>query len=285
MVHGTNPDRNFYYSAAVLNGAGPSVTGVDDKLDVMARAWIAPFSFHDPDGLRGVTIGGSAWTGDRSHGPVLSSLTTPGGHMALDPSVYWTSPPQSQLVVREQGRLRAFALELDAPFAHRFGARFEWITKHQPLSAFDVTAAGHDMLVAGLTLSGWSTYGEVWGWVLGDNRMLGVPAQAGLQLPVRYSDLDRTSRRHGVMVAARVDYVDERMSPGPLGRAQRPRRLGRRRRPKLTSFTLGATYWFTRPRASTSTTSTTASTARRPTSWGSSARATTSCSCARSLAL
>jgi hypothetical protein len=244
MVHGTNPDRNFYYSAAVLNGAGPTVTGVDDKLDVMARAWIAPFSFHDPDGLRGITVGGSAWTGDRSHGPVLASQTTEGGHVALDPSVYWVPPP-SDLVVREQGRLRAFALELDAPFAHRFGVRFEWTTKHQPLSAFDVTTPGRDMLVAGLTLSGWSTYGEAWAWVLGDNRMLGVPAEAGLQLPLRYSDLERTSRKHGVMLAARIDYVDERMTPGPSA-VRNGLGVSADGDTKLTSLMFGATYWFTR---------------------------------------
>jgi len=245
MVHGTNPDRNFYYSAAVLNGAGPTVTGVDDKLDVMARAWIAPFSFHDPDGLRAVTVGGSAWTGDRSHGPVLTSQTTPAGQMALDPSVYWNMPPAANLISREQGRLRAFALELDAPFANRFGVRFEWTTKHQPLSVFDVSTPGREMLVAGLTLSGWSSYGEVWGWVLGDNRMLGVPAEAGLQMPLRYSDLDRTSRRHGVMVAARVDYIDEKMSPGPSAVRNSLGASGQGAT-KLTSFTLGASYWFTR---------------------------------------
>jgi hypothetical protein len=165
--------------------------------------------------------------------------------MALDPSVYWTTPPSSDLVLREQGRLRAFALELDAPFAHRFGARFEWTTKHQPLSAFDVSTGGHDTLVAGLTLSGWSTYGEVWGWVLGDNRMLGVPAEAGLQLPVRYSDLERTSRRHGVMVAARVDYIDEKMSPGASA-VRNGLGVSGDGETKLTSFTFGATYWFTR---------------------------------------
>src|SRR5262249_55590243 len=33
MIHGTNPARNFYYSAAVLNGEGPSVTGASGQVD------------------------------------------------------------------------------------------------------------------------------------------------------------------------------------------------------------------------------------------------------------
>jgi phosphate-selective porin len=245
MVHGTNPAQNFYYSAAVMNGEGPTVSRVDSRFDVMARGWIAPFSFHDPEGLRSVTVGGSAWTGDRSAGPYLEPQTTQAGQTTLDPSVFWTMPPATPVKVREQGRLRAFALELNAPFLDRFGLRFEWITKRQPLSAYDFADANHPMLVAGLTLSGFSTYGEVWAWVLGDSRMLGVPAAPGLELPLRYRDLQANSKQHGLMLAARVDYIDEKMSLGPSARMN-GLGVSAAGSTKLTAYTFGATYWFTR---------------------------------------
>ena len=245
MVHGTNPARNFYYSAGVFNGEGPSVKGVDSRLDVMARGWVAPFSFRDPDALHDITLGGSVWTGDRSAGPVFAGQTTQAGYSVLDPSVWWTTGPMSPLVVREQGRLSAVAVELNAPFAHRFGARFEWIGKRQPFSAFDVTNAARPQLVAGLNLAGWATYAELWGWVLGDDRILGAPAAPGLELPARYRDLRDAAPRGGLMLAARLDYVDETMTPGP---AAKMNGLGVSSggATKLTALTFGATYWYTR---------------------------------------
>jgi Phosphate-selective porin O and P len=246
MVHGTNPERNFYYSAGVFNGEGPEVTGVDGRFDVMLRAWVAPFSFRDPDALHNITLGGSFWTGDRSVGPVYAGQTTQGGFATLDPSVWWTMGQTSPIVVREQGRLSAIAVELNAPFTHRFGLRYEWIGKRQPFSAFDVTNAGHPTIVSSLNLSGWATYAEVWGWVLGDDRMLGVPAAPGLELPLRYRDLEAEGRaRSGLMLAARVDYIDEKMTPEPVARLVG---LGAASAGtiKLTALTVGATCWYTR---------------------------------------
>ena len=245
MVHGTNPERNYYYSAAVLNGAGPSVTGVDGQFDVMARGWVAPLSFRGPDLLHDVTFGASLWTGDRVTGQVFSGLQTQGGYTALDPSAWWMSGPPSSLVVRERGRLYAGALELNAPVGHRLGVRFEWIGKRQPYSAFDVSDPAHPAVAAGLNLSGWATYAEVWGWVLGDDRMLGVGAAPGLELPVRYRDLADASPKNGLMLAARFDYVDEDVTPtsyatlAQLGAASAGTT-------KLAAVTLGASYWYTR---------------------------------------
>ena len=246
LLHGTNPDRNYYYSAAILNGEGPAVTGVDGQLDVMARGWVAPFSFRGREAWRRITVGGSAWTGDRVMGPLYAGQRSQGGYSVLDPSVWWRNGgPPGPLAVRERGRLYALAFELNAPFGDRFGARVEWIGKRQPYSAVDVTNPDHPQVVGGLDFSGWATYAEVWGWVLGDARLLGAPAAPGLELPVRLRDFVPASPKNGLMLAARVDYVDEEMAPTAYSSAVG---LGAASAgtTKLTALTLGVSYWYSR---------------------------------------
>jgi hypothetical protein len=244
MVHGTNDARNYYYSAAVLTGEGPTITSVDGQFDVMARAWIAPLSFRGPEVISGVTLGASGWTGDRVIGPYYQGLTTSSGFSVVDASAWWHSASPSSLVVRERGRLYAGALELNAPIAHRFGARAEWIAKKQPLSAMDPTDPTH-MIAGGINLSGWAMYAEVWGWILGDDRMFGPAAAPGLELPARFHDFTGTAPKHALMVAARLDYVDQQSALTSYSKMA-GLDAGSTGDTKLTSMTLGATYWYTR---------------------------------------
>lgn len=246
MLHGMNAARNFYYSAAVLNGAGPQVTGVDGHVDVVARAWAAPFSFRDPEPLRDITLGASVWTGDRDMGPLFSGQRTPGGYTILDPTVWWSNGATSPLELRQHGRLGAVGVELNAPVAHRYGFRFEWIAKQQDLAAVDLFDPVRPTRLGGLSLSGWATYGEVWAWVLGDDRVLGAPGAAGLELPLRLRDLrPDVGRPTGLMLAARLEHLDETMSAGAntrslgLGIAS----VGTTR---VTSAAFTASYWYTR---------------------------------------
>lgn len=247
MVQGANADRNFYYSAGVFNGSGPGATAVNGQIDVMARGWIAPFSFHDPEGLRDVTVGGSLWTGNRSFDAAGSSFdaqATAAGYDVMDRTVWTMTGTPRTLELRQDGRVDAAALELNAPFAHRYGARFELILKRQSLAVVDVDAGGaRPSRAGGLTQSGLATYLEVWGWVLGDDRLLGAPAAPGLELPLRLRDFPPQRPASGLMLAARVDFVDQDVTAGSgvtgLGVAS----LGKT---KLTAMTLGASYWYSR---------------------------------------
>ncbi|HEX4404852.1 MAG TPA: porin [Polyangia bacterium] len=245
MVHGMSPARNIYYSAAILNGEGPAVAGVSGQVDVMARGWVAPFSVRGPKILRDVTVGASAWTGDRS-GQAFEAQATQGGYTFLTPIVFWnTAARMDPLALRQQSRLEAGALELNAPIAHRFGVRAEWIAKRQPLAAFENPNAGQASNVGSMTLSGWAGYAEIWGWALGSDRLLGAVAAPGLELPVRYADLADARARGGVMISARVDHIEETLSED-ANATNAGIGVGSAGQTKLTAYTLGGSYWFTR---------------------------------------
>lgn len=104
--------------------------------------------------------------------------------------------------------LRAFALELDSAFMHRVGLRYEFVTKHQDLGEADETSAssGKIAMLGHGTLDGYGMYGEAYGWILGDDRILPDP---GLQLPTRLGTVRPSEPRHGLMIAARIDKVHE----------------------------------------------------------------------------
>src|SRR5262249_20103166 len=148
------------------------------------------------------------------------------------------------LAVTTQGRLEAGAVELNAPLTQRRGARFEGIAKRQPLAAYDDSAA-RPMPVGGVTLSGWAGYAEIWGWVIGSDRLLGSVAAPGLQLPLRYSDLRDVHEGGGLMLSARSDRIDETMTSSAAATTAGVG-VGSGGETKLTAYTVGGSYWYTR---------------------------------------
>jgi phosphate-selective porin len=210
MLHGTTPERHFYYSVGAFNGDGQNFRNVDGKFDVIGRAWIAPLSFGAPEAVRAITVGGSFWTGDRVNALVLPTQTTQAGFTILNPSWTWTNgTTRTPLELHQQGRLNAFALELNAPIAHKYGARIEYVWKHQGLAVADVTAPKTPVFLGGADLRGWSMYGEAWWWLVGDDRIIGEP---GMQMPTRFKKFGVTPPRNGLMLTARVDYLNETVS-------------------------------------------------------------------------
>jgi hypothetical protein len=246
MLHGTNDARNYYYSAALLNGDGQNFKNVDNSFDVMGRAWIAPASFMGEGPLHDITVGGSYWTGNRSLANPLANQTTAGGFKIFDASLPKLGTDTAGLF--QQGRHHTWALEVNAPIAHKFGVRWEFVHKNQPLSAFDTMATAtptQPTLAAGLHLKGWSQYFEAWGWILGDDRIIGEP---GMQMPTRYKKFGVKPPQHGLMVAARLEFLDETLSAddpnGPVGSlAVKPNSYGKT---KVTSFALGLNYWISK---------------------------------------
>jgi hypothetical protein len=245
MVHGLLPDKVAYYSVGVFDGDGQNFRNTDSKFDVMGRAWVAPFSIASTKALEDVTIGGSFWVGKRGDsGLPLAKQTTQGGFSFLDTS--WKLPgaagstTTTPLELHQKGKLDELAFELNVPILHRFGARVEYVHKSQELAVDDTTAASSGTLtpMANAKLVGSSVYGEVWYWLVGDDTILPAP---GLELPPRYKKFETKAPRHGVMLAARLEHLDEKVSvdeslaKDPVAGTHR-----------MNAFAFGANYWYSK---------------------------------------
>jgi phosphate-selective porin len=245
MLHGTNDDRNFYYSAGFFNGDGQNFKNVDNSFDFMARGWISPTSFLGEGPLHDITLGGSYWTGNRSLANALANQTTAGGFVILNAGLPKLNMDNAGLF--QQGRQHSYAFEVNAPIMHKFGLRWEFVHKNQPLSAFDTTTSAtptQPTLEAGLHLKGWSQYFELWGWLMGDDRIIGEP---GMQMPTRYKKFGVKAPQHGLMLAARLELLDETLSADdPTGVGAPLTKANSYGKTKVTSYTLGANYWISK---------------------------------------
>jgi len=248
MVNGLLPDKIAYYSLGVFNGDGQNFRSVDSKFDVIGRGWIAPLAMAGVKSLEDITVGGSLWLGSRGdNGLRLASQTTQGGFAFLDNSWKLDPPAGSPAGTAGQGveihqhdKLQAFALELNAPVEHKYGVRVEYVHKTQDLAITDATsaAAGTFKSVSGAKLRGWAMYGEVYAWLVGDDTILPAP---GLELQPRLKKFETKAPRHGVMLAARVDHIDETIDTDT---ALKPDKASGAR--KVTALEFGANYWYSK---------------------------------------
>ncbi|HVT09110.1 MAG TPA: porin [Polyangia bacterium] len=243
MLHGFNDARNFYYSLAVVNGDGQNFKNADNHFDLMGRGWIAPFSFTGEGPLHDVEIGASFWTGDRSNTLALPSQTTQGGFTFLNMGSFTaaTGGTTNTYQLRQVGRLNSVAAELNAPIAHRYGARGEFVWRHSPLAEEVIAANGTGALqpgVAGADLRGTSFYAEAFVWLLGDDRIIGD--QQGIEPLSRFGKFGVKAVRDGVMVALRYEHLDETVSdPDTKGSPAVGKTV-------VDSGELGVNYWHTK---------------------------------------
>jgi hypothetical protein len=248
MVNGLLPKKGAYYSLGFFNGDGQNFRNVDSKFDFIGRAWIAPFALGGEKSLEDITLGGSVWLGGRGdNGLRLASQTTQGGFTFFDPTWKLNAPAGSPagtagpgVEVHQHGKLQAFALEMNVPIQHRFGVRAEYVHKTQELAVTDAAsaAAGTFKSLAAGKLKGWGMYGEVWFWVVGDDTILPTP---GLELQPRLKKFETKGPRHGVMLAARVDHLDETIETDTL---LAPDKASGSR--KITAFEFGTNYWYSK---------------------------------------
>ena len=198
MVNGLLGDGRFYYSAGLFNGEGPEFRNIDNQSDTIGRLVATPFTGSDR-WWGGFSIGASVWYGNHILGPTAPVQATPGGMVFFEP--HWTSgqtAPRS-FELHEQGTATAFGGELNLPIGHRFGLRGEVVWKRQHL-AEDDTSQGLATPVGDATLDGISGYGELWFWLLGDDRLLPAP---GLELPLRIGASQHPWLTEGLQLAVR----------------------------------------------------------------------------------
>jgi hypothetical protein len=241
MLHGQPlTNKAIYYALGAFNGDGQNFRNIDNNLDFMGRAWVAPFAFTKLEAIKAITIGGSFWAGKRgATGLPLATQSTQGGFAFLTPK--WTLPDgKTSAELHQNGNLTAFALELNVPIAHRFGVRFELVKKAQALEEDDISgaAAGKLIKLGQAKLEGTSFYAELWGWILGDDRIIGEP---GLQLPTRLTKFTDPRPRHGLMVSARLDRLSETVTSNTA--ALKDPNVGRT---QIIAPELGVTYWYSK---------------------------------------
>ncbi|HZL19334.1 MAG TPA: porin [Polyangia bacterium] len=248
MIHGFNDDRNYYYSAGVFNGDGQNFKNVDDHVDFMGRAWVAPFSFTGEGPLHDVELGGSFWTGDRSNTLPFTSQTTQGGFTYLSNSAFSFTPmgaAAESIQLRQVGRLKAFAGELNAPIDHKYGLRGELVWKDSPLSADNIASTGTGTIIGGADLKGYSFYGEAWYWLLGDDRIIGD--QQGLEPFSRYRKFGVKPVQDGLMLTVRYEHLDEDLTAdADVANLGNVLGMTNGTKTKLDSYELGLNYWHSK---------------------------------------
>src|SRR5262249_35565548 len=143
--------------------------------DVMGRMWVAPFSFANIEAMHDMEVGFSWWTGNRNNTLPLQVQTTQGGFQFLGNSFNSTiagGMATAPISLRQNGRLEEFGGEVNLPYAHKYGLRWELVWRKSPLSA-ENTMPSTPVILGGVNLQGFSTYGELWWWALGDDRIIG----------------------------------------------------------------------------------------------------------------
>jgi hypothetical protein len=205
MIQGADDARTIHYAAGVFNGDGPGFRNADGEVDFIGRLVGAPFARTSFASLRGISLGGSAWYGQRDDGQPFPKQTTTGGFVVFDPA--WTSGGATPLSLRQNGRVLAFGGELNVPIGDSFGVRGEVFYKKQDLTEDSVSGTGASLTTLGRAkLQALGGYGEAWVWLLGDGRQL---PRAGLELPARLGRVVEAAPEHGVSLALRAEMLKE----------------------------------------------------------------------------
>jgi len=245
MVYGYNPAKNFHYSLGVFNGDGQNFKNADGQFDVMGRAWIAPLSFLGDGPWHDVELGLSVWRGDRANTLPLPNQTTQGGFTFLSFAPYNTMVAGNTVSaqLRQVGLLNAVGGELNVPVAHRFGLRSELVWKSSSLSEENVNSPAAPVILGGGTLEGYSVYGELFFWILGDDKIIGD--QQGLEPLTRLKKIGVTAPRDGLMLAFRAEYLSEdvTLESDASALALKDSAVGHT---GVTSYELGVNYWHSK---------------------------------------
>jgi len=203
MVHGLLWRRRVYYSVGLFNGEGAGFRNLDNQADAIGRVVVTPLAGSDGP-LSGVSVGGSAWRGNHVLGPEAPVQATPGGVVFFQPE--WTGSFGSPtFALHEQGTIQAFAGEVSFPIGSRFGVRGELVWKKQQLVEATVLPSGLNPIGAA-TLDGIAAYGEVWFWLLGDQRLRPAP---GYEMPVRPGWTPGPPLEPALMLALRGEVLKE----------------------------------------------------------------------------
>jgi phosphate-selective porin len=237
MVHGTDAARSFYYSGGVFNGDGPGFRNADNQVDVIGRVTVSPLARTSIELLHDATLGVSAWYGQHVANVSFPTQTTSGGFVFFTPS-WTTGQTPVTLDLQENGATLTLGGELTLPITHELGLRAEGFYKKQTLGEDSVAAGAAPSTLGHATLQAVAGYGEVWFWLMGDDRQLPRP---GFELPTRLGRLAEPTVQHGLMVTARGEVIKEDLTSDQTQLADP--NLGTTR---VVAATLALNYWYGR---------------------------------------
>ena len=247
MVHGFNEERIFYYSIGLFNGDGQNFKNADNHFDWMGRAWFAPLAIAGAGPLHDVEIGASLWTGERANTLAPASQSTQAGFTFFNTAAFTATPTGStasqSIQLRQNGRLNAFAIELNAPIAHKLGLRGELVWRHSPLSEESIASNGTGTVLGGADLKGYSLYCQASVWLLGDDRIIGDQQSVG-GFP-RFGKFATRRIQNGLALLFRYEHLDETLTEDATAAALN---LGNKYvgRTKVDSGELGINYWHSK---------------------------------------
>ncbi|HVU50030.1 MAG TPA: porin [Polyangia bacterium] len=238
MVHGTDDARLVYYSGGVFNGDGPALRNGDNRVDVIGRVSVSPLARTSLDAFHEVSLGASAWYGQRAAGQAFPTQATPGGFAFFVPSWTMGQMPPLTFDLLESGSTLTLGGELNAPIGHQAGVRGEGVLKEQDLAEAVIATDGSPPTTRGRAhLRGFGGYGEAWLWLVGDDRLLPRP---GFELPKRLRRVVEPPAEHGLMVTARGELLQEDLTSTSTN--ANPNTATTR----LVTATLGVNYWYGR---------------------------------------
>jgi hypothetical protein len=239
MLWGWLPKRVAYYSVGVFNGDGQTFKNQDNNPAIIGRAFVAPVAWMKAADthlwLRDIWFGGSFWwqrntnlggSAAPSSGAAqndVPSMTTQGGVTFFNAS-YNNGTDMNMNTIRSHlagdGDTVKWALELNVPIKWA-GLRWEYVDQSVSLAQYNDTvnasaaALKRSAPIPGAKLEGYSTYIELYGWILGDVNFLETP---GLEAPPRVKKFSWAKEpKWGLMLAAKYEFTNFSVSGLPAG--------------------------------------------------------------------
>jgi hypothetical protein len=270
MLWGWLPLRLAYYSLGVFNGDGQSFKNQDNNPALIGRAFVAPLSAMrraaEARWLHDIWVGASVWwqRNDNLGGFVapqagaaqndVPAMTTQGGVIFFN-SNYGNGTDANMNPIRSHlapfGDTLKWALELNVPIKY-VGLRSELVHQRAELARYDDTVNApaaslkRSNPIRGAVLDGYSTYVELYGWILGDVNFLETPGLEPMPRVQRFAVAREP--RWGLMLAAKYEFTNFSLSglygPPTTGGALPPDpAVGNYR---VHTFELGLNAWGTK---------------------------------------
>lgn len=180
-------------------------------MDIIGRVFATPFANGPADVLQRLSLGASAWHGQRDEATAAMSVqSTAAGYKFMDDK--WNNTDDEGEVTayqrRQYGKLRNYAGELNWPLSPTYGVRAEALWKSQELAVFTSKVRNTT------TLAAFAGDAMAWLWQVGNDSIV---SQDSTQAIPCAGGAEPTVVRDGLQLLVRGEYLTEYLvgDPGP----------------------------------------------------------------------